>query len=393
MQTTKFSLLFALSVLFVTAGPSAHDDREQSPEPTLDAPVIFAERAASYSEDRNGRALLVLKDGEVVFERYVRGWDTDRPHPLASGTKSFSGVLAVAALVDGYLDDLDSPAASWIPAWADDPDRSRITVRQLLDLSSGLAPKHTSLGRAGYGIRDLGRTGALVERLRERETPPPNRFAAGLELPMVAKPGEQFAYGPGHFYAFGGVLEAAFAAHEDAPAGVFEYLRERVLLPAGIDVPLERFAPDAAGKPNLPGGGHLTAREWARFGEWVRLGGAHRDAEGELVRDLPDGALAACFEPSAANPQYGLTWWLLNGAPGSVADVGEGTSSRFAAGETEQLRDADGRAITVHMAAGAGKQRLYILPTERLVAVRFAESSAGAMHFDDGDFLRQLLGL
>ena len=47
----------------------------------------------------------------------------------------------------------------------------------------------------------------------------------------------------------------------------------RVLAPAGVDIGVERFAPDSANQPNLPGGAHLTAREWARFGEFVRTGG------------------------------------------------------------------------------------------------------------------------
>ncbi|MEZ5980641.1 MAG: hypothetical protein R3F34_20860, partial [Planctomycetota bacterium] len=160
-------------------------------------------------------------------------------------------------------------------------------------------------------------------------------------------------------------------------------------------VDIERFAPDAANKPNLPGGGHFTAHEWARFGEWVLRGGAHVGEDGTLVRDLGEHALDPCFEPSATNPNYGLTWWLLNGEPGSTPDVADGFLERLrpAAGQTAQLFDVDGDPVEIVMAAGAGKQRLYLVPALDLVVVRFAEQRREGQGFDDTVFLRLVLGL
>src|SRR5688572_17778529 len=56
------------------------------------------------------------------------------------------------------------------------------------------------------------------------------------------------------------------------------------------------------GKPHMPSGAGFTARDWARFGWFVLRDGEDRvDAR----------ALHECFEPSRANPGYGLSWWLL----------------------------------------------------------------------------------
>ncbi|MEZ5980506.1 MAG: serine hydrolase, partial [Planctomycetota bacterium] len=263
--------------------------------------------AAAYSENRAGRALLVVQGGRDVFETYANGWSADRPHPLASGTKSFNGVLAMAALEDGVIPGLDVPASTFVEEWADDPAKKDITIRQLLELSSGLAPNDPSLGRQGYGIKGLGPLNDFAQRLRRREDPPANRFEAALRVPSVAEPGAGFDYGPTHFYAFGALIERALAKSGREERTYFEYLKNRVLDPAGIPVDIERFAPDAANKPNLPGGGHFTAHEWARFGEWVLRGGAHVGEDGALVRDLGEHALDPCFEPSATNPNYGLT--------------------------------------------------------------------------------------
>ena len=54
-------------------------------------------KAADYSAQLSGRALLIQREGSVIFERYDNGWAAGRPHPLASGTKSFTGVMAMMA--------------------------------------------------------------------------------------------------------------------------------------------------------------------------------------------------------------------------------------------------------------------------------------------------------
>lgn len=59
--------------------------------------------AASYSAEHRGISLLVMIDGKIVFEDYPNGGRANRPHELASGTKSFSGVMAACAVQDGLL--------------------------------------------------------------------------------------------------------------------------------------------------------------------------------------------------------------------------------------------------------------------------------------------------
>lgn len=372
-------------------------------------------RAAAYSESCAGRAMLVLRDGEVVFERYARGWTADRPHPLASGTKSFTGIVAAFALQEGLITGLEARVSDTLTEWKDDPRKGSITVRQLLDLSSGLDPDDPRLGGQGAGIRDLverpAPTGnALRDRLRdgiverargradERANVPDNRFEVAVGSPSIDEAGARFRYGPTHFYAFGAFLERALAAAGRADESFWTYLQSRVLLPAGIDVPRERFAPDPSGHPNLPGGGHLTAREWGRFGAFVLscsrpTGPDARPRLDATWRDL-------CFEPSRANPRYGLTWWLLNGEEGGGVDIADAPARERSvaqalrhAAQTERVIGRDGAPMRVVMAAGAGKQRLYLLLDHGIAVVRFAPMGADGEAFDDGVFLRTLLGL
>lgn len=377
--------------------------------------------------------MLVMKDGQVIFERYARGWTADRPHPLASGTKSFAGITAAAAITDGLV-SLDEYVADTITEWKIDARASRITVRQLLSLTSGLDPDSEGFGRAGYGIKDLGRVNNVAGALRggAGERAPENWYAAAIKVPVTRDPGAVFRYGPSHFYAWGEFLSRKLAASDRPERSYWQYMRTRVLAPAGLDFPKSRFALDKAGNPNLPGGAHLTAREWAAFGEFVRRGGAVRARaegggkvagdigkaevkDGDAAKDNVGGerwspvidrdALEQCFVGTKANPQYGLTWWLLTGADGSVAQTADDGGGRRgilrrragnqarAAGQTEAVRDANGTLVKVVMAAGAGKQRLYLLPEHGMVVVRLAEMTAGGQEFTDPEFLKLLLNV
>ncbi|MEY4534653.1 MAG: hypothetical protein RLZZ246_971, partial [Planctomycetota bacterium] len=292
----------------------------------------------------------------------------------------------------------------------------------------------------GYGIKDLGGANDLAGRLRggASERAPEDWYDAVVKVPVTAQPGRTFRYGPTHFYAWGEFLTRKLEASDRPERDYWSYMQARVLAPAGLTFPKERFALDQKGQPNLPGGAHLTAREWAQWGEFVRRGCAVKSvqpAAGAPVTPDPEAtgstpgstetivgqpatalwtpvidrdALEQCFVGSTVNPQYGLTWWLLTGADGAVADTGSSDGTRMrrrlgrkdetaapsiSAAQTEAIRDPNGTVVKAVMAAGAGKQRLYLLPEQGLVVVRLAEMGTEGTSFNDTRFLKELLGM
>src|SRR5437588_403487 len=95
--------------------------------------------AADYSRSRRGFALLVLQNDRVIFEDYENGSKPDEAHKIYSGTKSFWAVAAMCAVADGIL-KLDESATDTLAEWRDDPQKSRITIRQLLNFTAGIDP-------------------------------------------------------------------------------------------------------------------------------------------------------------------------------------------------------------------------------------------------------------
>lgn len=267
--------------------------------------------ALAYAERHTLHALLILVDGEPVFERYGGGYDAAKPHALYSGTKSFWGVAAAAAHDDGLL-DLDEPVAQTIAEWKTDPRKARVTLRELLALTSGI----------GFG--GLGSAVPTYER--------------ALAVTIKDEPGERFTYGGIPLQVFGAVLARKLAARKQTP---HEYLRARLLDPIGMHVGSWRSLAD--GTQPLPTGAFVTAREWAKFGRFV-VDGARWNGK-PLVRET---SLAPCFIGSSANPRYGLGWWLapLAAPPGIVH------------------------------ASGSGGQAMYLIPPERTVVVKFGRSTS-----------------
>jgi CubicO group peptidase (beta-lactamase class C family) len=380
----RFPRFLTLSLLFLTPSLARADAKANH------------DAAADYSASLGGRALLVMIDGKTVYERYDHGWTADRPHPLASGTKSFSGLLAAAAIQDNIIDGWDARVSDAIPRWRDDPAKRDITLRQLLSLSSGLDATDPAVESRGGG-RLLGEGAARRnDRIEQSNVPPADdKHAAALAAKMTGKPGKQFEYGPTHFYAFGAYLEARLKSTNSPHKTVEEYFTARLAKPLGLKVAY--WNRDKLGHVNLPGGMLLTAREWAKLGQFVLQSGAVRNDDGTLNQVLDAALLAECFKPSVTNPNYGLTWWLPGGdGDAMVADAGNNPDNplrrRLQASQMQGFNDPAGKPVRVYMAAGLGKQRLLILPDHNTVIVRFAEATREGFRYSDAKLVGLVMG-
>jgi CubicO group peptidase (beta-lactamase class C family) len=302
--------------------------------------------AARYSAEREGDAVLVFRHDSLVFEDYQNGFEGRVPHPLASGTKTFTCVLAALGQADGLL-TLDEPVARTLPEFRGDSLKVHVTIRELLHLTSGLQP-------------DLGGPGGT-------------EYAAAELLPMVARPGQRFAYGGASFHVFGELMFRKLHG-EDLVA----YLHRRVFTPLGVNVAY--WLRDRAGHPHLAGGAVMTARAWGRFGLLLLNKGRWNGRQ--LV---PSAALAACGRGSAANPWYGLGVWLNARVPTQPPPPGVER-----VGSKDRLIFAPDLPHDLMLAAGARGQRLYILPTQGLVVVRLGHNTGP--EYKDDVFLRTLLG-
>ncbi|MGH9947705.1 MAG: serine hydrolase domain-containing protein [Pyrinomonadaceae bacterium] len=338
----KLFLLFGLLALISIA--------QTAKKPTADSPF---NAAAAYSSKFRGLSVLVMKGDKVVFEEYQNGHSSETPWMLASGTKSFSGAMLAAAIEDKIISGFDEKVSETITEWKSDPRRSGITIRQLLSLTSGI---------------DAGSIGR------------PPSYSEAITFSSKFEPGEKFEYGPAPFQIFGELMRRKLAPKKES---VLDYLKHRILDKIGLRVANWTLQ---NGQPNLPSGAFLTAREWAKFGTLLKNGGKWH---GKQILDKK--LLDQLYTGSKANPNYGVTFWL-NRSNNGKAEISEtkGPLQRLL-GDNESETTAISKngvgsdiAKDLFMAAGAGKQRLYVIPSLDLVVVRQGRQSK----FDDHEFLK-----
>lgn len=273
------------------------------PLPALD-PAIKAKADALFADaDAVGetRALYVLKDGAPVYERYGEGFGPETKMISWSMAKSITAVLTGIMVSDGQL-SLDSPAP--VAAWQRSGDpRGAITLADLLHMSSGL--EHVENGDPIW-------EGDTVAMLFGGGAPDMAAFAEAK--PAAAQPGEVFNYSSATSVILADILADTLTPSKSPEArreAMREFISGRLAEPLGMTSLTPEF--DAAG--TMIGGSimHATARDYAKFGEFLRN---HGVVNGQRL--LPESWMDFMLKPSAKDAGYGGHIWLNRTRPRGV---------------------------------------------------------------------------
>jgi CubicO group peptidase (beta-lactamase class C family) len=312
-------------------------------------------KAAKYSESKRGVSMLVIQNGRTIFEHYSNGGLAGGRWPIFSGTKSFWGVTALCAVRDGLI-RLDDRVADTITEWKNDPLKSQITIRQLLNQTDGID------GASWLHRQSL-----------------PDRNAMAIRCSNVAAPGTRFIYGPSHLQIFCEVLRRKLNGHSS-----ISYIQSSLLSPLGLTN--MEFKQDHHGNPLPASGFELTAGEWARFGELIVQRGNYN---GRQI--VPAGLLDQAFAGSNANPSYGLTFWLNRQSPSFFfreIDIEKEIDLPWQRARWGNICVARAAPPDMVVALGSAYQRLFIIPSAQVVIVRQGRDAK----FSDAYFLRLVLG-
>lgn len=261
------------------------------------------------------QALLVMKRGSVIVERYAPGIEAKTLLHGWSMAQCVTALMIGQLVSDGRL-RMDETAP--VPSWQRPGDpRGEITLRQLLQMRSGLRHAESAdLARASDRNRMLFLDGR-------------DDMAAYAEAqPLEAPAGRKFepSSGTGVILAD---LSVRMLTDSRNPATrrriVGEFLRTRVLDPVGMKNTTVSF--DRSGTMNGSSGMLAPARDWATLGEFLRHTGSVKGAQ-----ILPHRWVTFMRAPSPRNPAYGAGVWLNASPPRGVAPLwpGQGGKELFA---------------------------------------------------------------
>ena len=340
-----WSLCFLLT-LSVAARAETWPGEQWSTGPTLGGPSLQAlETYAFPPRDDTSRkgirtdALLVIRDGQLVYERYAAPTTANTPHLTWSISKSLMATILGVAYGEGLF-KLQDPALKFYPALADHP---RMTMADLLHWASGLD------WQEDYEYAPL--KSSVVAMLYTRGHSDMAAFTADHDT--YAEPGLAFRYSSGDSNLLSAALKSIVgsARYADYPwTAVFEPLGIRHVT----------WEADASGTFVASSYAYLTARDLARVGLLMA-----RDGRWGGRQLLPKEWVAFNREPFAGYKAHqdatvpGGHWWLNRAVDGAASPWPDAPADTFAA-------------------LGHWGQAMYVIPGEKLVIVRFADDRDGS---------------
>lgn len=244
-------------------------------------------------------ALMVVKDGEVVYEKWDHGYGPDHLHVMWSASKTFTATAVGFAVQDGLLDVTDKVVDFFTPEELPEVRSDRLkkmTVHDLLIMSSGF--KDDCIGRADSG-EDF------------------DWAAATLASEIVFEPGSRFEYNSMNTYLLSVIVSRVTGKRVD------EYLEDKLFSPLGIENYMWKQSPQgySAGGWGL----YMRTEDFAKMGLFMLRKGVWNDKR-LLNEEWFDEAMSAQImqyagqgltpddvakmTPDAWNQGYGYQMWM-----------------------------------------------------------------------------------
>jgi CubicO group peptidase (beta-lactamase class C family) len=306
----------------------------QSPKLAAALDRAFAE--PDKSTPRNTRAIVVMKDGRIIAERYADGVGIDTPLLGFSATKSVISALTGILVRKGAL-KLHEPVP--IAAWRGAGDvRGAITLDHLLRHTAGLA----------LGSSLQASLASALEPVNRMKFMEPDMATYAESMPLASAPGTAWNYHDGNTVILAHLIRHAAGGRA---ADMVRFARQELFEPLGMRHVTIEF--DASG--NAEGSSQMlaSARDWARFGQLYLNDGM---AGGKRI--LPEG------------------WVKYSATPTPNAWVGQGAGFWTNQGDSfgATYRTEHGWPRDAFFAKGTIGQYVIVVPSERLVIVRLGRS-------------------
>jgi len=233
-----------------------------------------------YFLEKNVAGLLVIKDGNIVYERYGLGNTEDSRWVSYSVVKSVVSMLVGAAINDGYINNVDEKVTDYLPRLKGSSyDQS--SIRNILQMASGVSWNEDYADPESDVAKATWDTVQMYQYLHDK--------------PRVSEPGEAFNYNTAETNLVGTLLRSAIGNN------LSTYLAEKIWQPFGMES-------DANWVLTEPGGGEFggccisaTLRDYGRIGIFAMQNG--RLADGTAI--LPDAWMKESTSPSNGYDGYG----------------------------------------------------------------------------------------
>jgi CubicO group peptidase (beta-lactamase class C family) len=245
------------------------------------------------------QSIAIARHGRLVLDEYFYGFTPDTPHDVRSAGKSVTGLLVGRAIEDTHAFTPQTPVLAYLPQYLpvahDDARKRRITVENLMTMSSGLACDDNDDGSPGN------------EDTMQSQTGQPDWYKYTLDLPMAYDPGAKAVYCTAGINLLGAIVA------KSTDMALTQYFHDRFAAPMDFGRYAMWLMPAPPGAAYMGGGDRFRPRDFLKFGQLFLNGGTW---QGRTVVD-PRWLAESVVQRTVMNPdapgggdRYGYTWHL-----------------------------------------------------------------------------------
>ncbi len=252
--------------------------------------IVELDEAVAAERFKDVNSVIVVRNGELLIERYYNGASREQTHDPRSVGKTVAATLLGIAISEGYIQSVDQRLGDFYDLEAYDnysEKKEAVTLRHLLTMTSGFD---------GYDFES--------ESIGNEEFmyPQDDWVRWALDLPMAEdrEPGDAWRYFTAGVVILGDILNSA------VPGGLEAYADLKLFAPIGVRNYQWQHTPQRVA--NTAGGIQLTPLGFAKFGELHRNYG-HWRGRSVVAADWVDAMLAPVVDTTVEGNRYGYLWW------------------------------------------------------------------------------------
>jgi len=282
-------------------------------EPNAPFTATYSYRGHTYSlEDYYQRnavlGFLVLKDNQIITERYFHGSDQNSRFYSMSVQKSMTSTLIGIALEEGLIGSLDDPVTKYLPDLRMS-GYNRVSIRQLLKMATGIGASENALDPQSSFHEFAWMTVA--------GTPPLSEYLRSLKAQRGVKPGTVFDYESVNTAVLGLIIKKA------SGMPLNEYMQAKLWSKIGAQSDAFIFRAQSQKDQGAYGCLCATLRDYGRFGLMMMNGGTLGGTQvvgASWVRQATALQKYTVRPPSSGG--YAYQWWIPQGHDGAYQAAG-----------------------------------------------------------------------
>lgn len=289
----------------------------------------------TYLKNGQVNAFIVIRNDSVLYERYDKGYSDSTLSTIFSGAKSMISIMIGQALADGSIKSLNDKVTKYIPELKSNPAFEQITLKNLLDMKSGLEFKDALGGIVKAFFSDEAKyyyTDDMQAQL--------------MKVKLVNKPGTVWVYKSIDPILLGWVLKKA------SGKSVAKYFESHVWKQIGAEYNATWGLDQVNGLTNTASRFQVTAIDLAKIGRLYlnkgRYNGNQVVPENWVNQSINIGSEIPASAKGWQKSAHHYLWWIPQ----------EGDKGDYAA-------------------EGMLGQRLYVDPKTNTIIVQFADHGAG----------------